>query len=272
MWWCRTGAMPSAGIDLMRTDLDGRATFLVHPEAADQLRGFGYVVGRRRRGGPAERSFAVHQWLCERPARFAASAGALFSGERSCGGAKVGHRTSGVFLPVAGWRQLSRARGERGQEDGQRSAGAEARVARTDRRSASEAARGGRYGGGAGATGARDRRIQRGSGKPCGRCNRCRRKRRWRWITSIASWPRSSRGRNRDCRWRVWNWSACGRRTAGRASSKSAISSCWMNAKTARSMEEQVLEQSRADFEELQAHAHQLSGRTWCVAGGTGGF
>jgi hypothetical protein len=219
------------GIDIMRTDLDGRATFLVHPESGEQARGLDDSVGRRRRDRAAERSSAVHQRLCERAARFAASAGALFSGERSPGGAAAGDRASGVFLPAAGWRQLSRACGERRQEDGQRSAGAEARTARTDRRSASEAARGGRHGDGAGAIGTRDRGVQRGSGEPAVVATEARRRRRWRWITSIGSWPRSSRGRSRDCRWRDWNWSGCGRKAAGRGSSRSAISNCWMNGK-----------------------------------------
>ena len=71
------------GIDLMRTDLDGRATFLVHPEAGEQARAAGTACGRRRRDRPVERSSAVHQWLCECPARSAAAAGALFPGERS---------------------------------------------------------------------------------------------------------------------------------------------------------------------------------------------
>ena len=47
-------------------------------------------------------------------------------------------------------------------------------------------------------------------------CSRARRKTRWRWITSIASWPKSSRGRSRDCRWRGWSWSGL-RQEGGRA-------------------------------------------------------
>ncbi len=45
--------------------------------------GSGIARGRRRRDRPVERSSAVHQWLRERAARFAAAAGALFPGRRS---------------------------------------------------------------------------------------------------------------------------------------------------------------------------------------------
>ena len=57
------------GIDIMRTDLDGRATFLVHPEPDESL-GRGRRTGERRgRGWPFERPSSFHQRLQQRSRR-----------------------------------------------------------------------------------------------------------------------------------------------------------------------------------------------------------
>ena len=53
--------------------------------------------------------------------------------------------------------------------------------------------------------GSRDRRLLARIWKPCGASSRIRRKKRWRSITSIASWPKNSRARRRDCRWPGWS-------------------------------------------------------------------
>ena len=140
-----------------------------------------------------------------------------FLAERSRGGAAAGDAASGLLLPAAGWRELSRPRGERRQEDRQRSAGAEARVARDLSGEVQRSKR---------AMRARRRALER-SGAERDRASariwklavaaaERRRKTRWRWITSTASWPRSSRARSRDCRWRAWSWSGL-RQEGGRS-------------------------------------------------------
>ena len=55
------------GIDIMRTDLDGRATFLVHPEPGLARWGVRRFVWPRRRGRPFERSSSLHQRLQHAP-------------------------------------------------------------------------------------------------------------------------------------------------------------------------------------------------------------
>jgi chromosome segregation protein len=45
----------------------------------------------------------------------------------------------------------------------------------------------------------------------------------WRWITICASWATIWRGRTRGCRWRGWNWSGCGGMPISRPSSGSGI-------------------------------------------------
>ncbi len=86
------------GMDIMRADLDGRATFLVHPEASEQARGAGIAGRRPGRDRAAARSSAVYQRICSGASRSAATPGALFPGGRSRGGAEAGHRASGLFF------------------------------------------------------------------------------------------------------------------------------------------------------------------------------
>ena len=100
--------------------------------------------------------------------------------------------------------------------------------------------------------------AERGSGEPARSRSRSRRKTRWRWIMSIASWPKNSRAR--QSRLSVAR-SGAGASAPGRdrARAQQERDQQLLDEKeTARSIEEQVLEQSRADFEELQAEAHQL--------------
>ncbi len=67
---------------------------------------------------------------------------------------------------------------------------------------------------------------------------------------------------SRDCRWRAWNWSGL-RQEGSRARAQQEQDQRLLEEKeAARSVEEQVLEQSRADLEELQSEAHWPGGRT----------
>ncbi len=95
--------------------------------------------------------------------------------------------------------------------------------------------------------------------KACGRCNRTRRKKRWRWITSIGKLAEEfTRAQSRLSVARLELERL--RQEGGRAREQQERDQRLLDEKeTARSVEEQVLEQSRADFEELQSQAHRLA-------------
>ena len=259
------------GIDLMRTDLDGRATFLVHPEAGEQARAVESLRRRRRRARPAERSSAVHQRLCERAARSAAAVGALFPGQGSPGGAAAGHRSipSIFFLlpdgvsyhghavsggkktgsgPLALKRELRELTGE--VQVKQRAVeGTATALEQLEREIAG---------------------IQRRSGEPA-----VLQQNQEKEALALDHEHRQlaeefARAQSRLSVARLeLERSAAGRRPGPRAAgARSTVAG--REGERARSMEEQVLEQSRADFEELQSAARIAGGRARRAAGRTG--
>ena len=257
------------GIDIMRTDLDGRATFLVHPESERTSAGAGHAGGRARRVGRLSDHLRFTNGFATAPRDLLPRLAHCFLGQNRSAAQKLATEHPELFFLLPDGVSYHGHAVSGGKKTGQRSAGSEARVARVDRRSTDQTARSGR------------RRRWRWSNwkreiaglsedlESLRACSKARRKTRWRWIMSIVSWPKNLRGRKRNCQWRGWSWNACGKKAAGPGNSRSAISSCWMNAKQQRSVEEQVLEQSRADFEELQTQAHQSGeehgrcGRNW---------
>ena len=247
------------GIELMRTDLDGRATFLVHPEAGEQARaseslaGDEGVIGRLSDHLRFTNGFAsaprdllprlAHCFLAKDRAAaqrlatahpeffFLLPDGVSYHGHAVSGGKKTG---SG---PLALKRELRELTGEvqvkqRAVEgDGRR------RWSNWSARSPDSA------------------RIWRA----CGPCSRRRRKTRWRWITSIGKLAEEfTRAQSRLSVARLELERL--RQEGGRAREQQERDQRLLDEReTARSMEEQVLEQSRADFEELQSQAHLLA-------------
>ncbi len=156
------------GVELMRADSDGRATFLVHPETsaasplAPDLSAQPGVVGRLRDTLRLTNGFAqAPQGLLPRLARCflvsdRATAQALATANPDC------------YLPASGRRELSRPRGQRRAQVGGRSAGTEARIARTERAGGSPAARDGRSDRGARRIAARNGAARRRAGSGAG--------------------------------------------------------------------------------------------------------
>ena len=111
------------GIDFLRADMDGRATFLVHPEPSD-------TPCQRRRTPPArrhyrlpERSSAPDQRPDLRAGRSTPAPGPLLSGLGTIRCPAPGGSISRCVSAGARRRQLSRPCGERRQENQQRSVG-----------------------------------------------------------------------------------------------------------------------------------------------------
>ena len=101
------------GVEFLRAESDGRATFLVHPEASAASPLAPDLSATLGRGRPAARHAAPDQWIRAGSARLAAAPGALFPGLRSRRRAGASPRQSGLLFSAAGWRQLSRPRGQR---------------------------------------------------------------------------------------------------------------------------------------------------------------
>ncbi len=181
----------------------------------------------------------------------------LLPGRRSRRGAAVWRWRIPMLLPASRRRQLPRPCGERRQEDRQRTAGAEARTARADRRvsrrssrAVDETAAQARS-----SWSARSPALDRRSGSGCAALQQKQEKEALALDHEIARWPRSSRGRSRESRWRGWSWSGCGEEGSVPANSSERDQRALDEKETARVDQEQALEQSRADFEELQARS-----------------
>ena len=212
------------GIDIMRADFDGRATFLVHPEPeerpapgedlnstegltgrlSDHLRftnGFA-LAPKQLLPRLAHCFLAVDRGAAQKLATqhpdlfFLLPDGVSYHGHAVSGGKKTG---SG---PLALKRELRELMTEVGaKHKAVEETAAQARAA-----------------------GSRNRQLERRPGKLAGAAAEPGKRSAWRWITSIASWPKNSPALNRGCRWRVWNWSVCARKRAAPARNRNAIS------------------------------------------------
>ena len=131
------------GIDLMQANVDGRATFLVEPDASRTFPNSWAAAGRRRHCRCAARHVEVHQWADECVGQPAAAPRVVLPGRGSGEGAETCRAFPRAVFPDSGWRELSGPGAERRQEDGQRSAGIEARIARGIGGSGEPPARGG---------------------------------------------------------------------------------------------------------------------------------
>ena len=129
----RTGQQAERGLDFIRAELDGRATFLVHPEPNGN--------GTARLPEPAigpetgiaarlSDSLRLTNGFKDRAMDLMPRVSLCFLAEDRDGGAAAGGRLSAPLFPAAGRRLLSRPHRHRRQEDGRRSAGHEARGAR----------------------------------------------------------------------------------------------------------------------------------------------
>ena len=121
------------GIAYMRSDMDGRATFLVHPEADETIPQASTPSPAAEQGIVAKLSDVLRltNGFERRSGRFAAPLVAMLHRRGSICGAAAGLAVSGYVLPAVRWCLLSRSCRQRRQEDRQRTARAEARTARS---------------------------------------------------------------------------------------------------------------------------------------------
>ena len=246
------------GLDFIRAELDGRATFLVHPEDERQRPGAAARAGHRtgdRHRGAAERIAAADERLQGPRRRSAAARVAVLPRGGPDGGATALGGLSAPVLPAAGRRLLSRPHGDGRQEIGRRSAGDEARGARAEGEAAGAAGRAGRDVRRGWTASARRSSGSKPSWSGCARCSSRARRTASRSITTCASWARICRAPTRGCRWRGWNWSGCAATRRNRRSSGSGIARRSRRRNGCAREREEALEAERQELEKLEGQA-----------------
>ena len=120
-WWWAIGTDAERGIELMRGDLNGRATFLVEHrrvEGAEAARNFRTRSAEAGALTQADRYSAVYQWTCRPAVALAAAHRAIVMSRRTepwRSSWRPNFRTAGS---LSRWRELSRAGGQRRKKTG----------------------------------------------------------------------------------------------------------------------------------------------------------
>ena len=173
-WWSRDWQQAERGLDFIRAELDGRATFLVHPEPDGNGHGRLPEPAIGPETGIAARlsdSLRLTNGFKDRAVDLLPRVSLCFLAEDRDGGAAALGGISAPVLPAARRRLLSRPHGDRRQEIGRRTAGDEARGARTDGEAAGAAGRAGRDAGAARRRAARRSSASKPSWSGCARCS-----------------------------------------------------------------------------------------------------
>ena len=219
------------GLDFIRAELEGRATFLVHPEPnGNGIRPSaraGHRPGNRHRRA-AERFPAPHQRLQRPRHRPAAARLAVLPGRGPRRRAAPVGGLSAPLFPAARRPLLPRPHRDRRQEIRRRPAGHEARSARAGgharkrarpRWMSSVARLDGLQPG--------NHRLSKPNWNGCAPCSRRAKRTAWRSITKCASWATTWRAPTRGFRWRAWSWSGCGAMPKNRPNSANATAPPW---------------------------------------------
>ena len=204
-------AQADRGLDFLRAELDGRATFLVHPEKNGNGNGhlpeppIGPETGILSR---LSDSLRLTNGLTDRAATLLPRVSLCFVAEDRAVRPAPGHQLSAPLFPDHRRALLSRPHRHRRQEDRQRSAGHEARSARTGRRAGGPSRR--RWTSRSPAW--RIWTARSASWPPnwsaCAACSRPAKKTASRWITKCANWPTIPIAPTRASPSRAWNSTA----------------------------------------------------------------